>query len=295
MKFVPNAVSSKIARQVLIGRKHSPAILLGAGVASMVTSTVLACRATLKLDEVLDESSGLVAQIRETQHENYSDHDRTKDLALVRVQTSVKIVRLYSPAIAVGVAGIVALGGSQHILSKRNAGLMAAYAALEKGFDEYRQRVLKDVGEEREHGYRFPKETVTEEVIDSKGHTKTVEKKIVGPNGYSPYARFFDELCVDWQRQPEYNLLFLQCKQNYANDMLQARGHLFLNEVYDMLGLDHSRAGAVVGWVIGDEGDNFVDFGVFDGSNPKARDFVNGREGSILLDFNVDGVIYDKI
>jgi hypothetical protein len=64
-----------------------------------------------------------------------------------------------------------------------------------------------------------------------------------------------------------------------------------------MLGIDRSKAGSVVGWVITKEGtgDNFIDFGVFDGDNPRARDFVNGREGSILLDFNVDGVIYDKI
>ena len=51
---------------------------------------------------------------------------------------------------------------------------------------------------------------------------------------------------------------------------------------------------AVVGWVLGN-GDNCIDFGIWDSANEKARDFVNGREGAILLDFNVDGVIYDLI
>jgi hypothetical protein len=96
----------------------------------------------------------------------------------------------------------------------------------------------------------------------------------------------------NWQKNSEHNKLFLKCQQSYANDMLQARGHVFLNEVYSWLGLEHSKAGAVVGWVINSDGDNFVDFGIFDPGNSR---FVNGQERSILLDFNVDGVIYDKI
>ena len=61
-----------------------------------------------------------------------------------------------------------------------------------------------------------------------------------------------------------------------------------------MLGIPRSQAGAVVGWVLG-EGDDYIDFGMFDGNNMATRDFVNGYERSILLDFNVDGVIYDLI
>ena len=92
--------------------------------------------------------------------------------------------------------------------------------------------------------------------------------------------------------------MFLRAQQQYANDKLIAQGHLFLNEVYDMLGLPRTKAGAIVGWVYDDNnavGDNFVDFGIYDVHRETARDFVNGYERSILLDFNVDGVIYDLI
>ncbi|MCA1800666.1 MAG: DUF6353 family protein, partial [Actinobacteria bacterium] len=111
----------------------------------------------------------------------------------------------------------------------------------------------------------------------------------------SIYARYFDEGSTVWSRERDYNRLRIRAIQNYANDMLKARGHLFLNEVYDELGLPRSRAGAVVGWVMSKSGDNFVDFGIYNQENERARAFVNGQEQSILLDFNVDGVIYDLL
>ena len=139
-------------------------------------------------------------------------------------------------------------------------------------------------------------EIVEAAYTDSDGVKHKAQKKQVlvdDPNGLSVYARFFDEGCEQWSKNPEYNLMFLRSQQNYYNDMLKSRGHVFLNEVYDALGIPRTQAGAVVGWMISDNGDNFIDFGVFDGDRPRARDFVNGYERSILLDFNVDGVIYD--
>jgi hypothetical protein len=289
-----NLVTSKVGRQVLIAQKHSPTILFGVGIVGVVGTAVLASRATLKADAVTADAQQKLKEISKLEAVNYTEEDRQKDKALVMGQTAVKLVKLYAPAVAVGTLSIAALTGSHHVMSRRNAGLMAAYATLEKGYEQYRQRVLAEVGEEKEREFRYGMETRT--VVDEtdKGPV-TSEVKRVAPNGQSVYAKFFDEFSSSWQRNPEYNYIFLKCQQNYANDMLRARGHLFLNEVYDMLGIERTTAGSVVGWVISKTGDNFVDFGIFDGDNPRARDFVNGREGSILLDFNVDGVIYDKI
>jgi len=288
MKFVPTALTKTVGRTILKTQKHSPTLLFGAGVVGVVATTVLACRATLKLQAVLEEAQSDLEQIKEVESDKYSEADRTQDRTVVQIRTALTITKLYGPAVAMGIVSIGCLGGSHHILTKRNAGLMAAYASIEKAFSEYRQRVLDEVGEDKELEFRYGTEVVAEE--GAKG--KTVKR--VSPGTPSMYARFFDECSRSWSRQAEYNLLFLRCQQNYANDLLLSRGHVFLNEIYDMLGIDRSKAGAVVGWVVSD-GDNFIDFGVFDGNNPMARDFVNGREGSILLDFNVDGVIYDKI
>lgn len=296
---IKNAVSSKAARQILVGQKHSPTILFAGGVVGVVATVVLASRATLNLDAVLDQTQKNLVKaydLHESGHKDYSDKDFQQDKAVIYVRGAVRVAKLYWPAVTVGIVSVAALSGSHVILTKRNVGLTAAYAALDKGFDEYRARVLEEVGEDKEREFRYGSET--HEVLSEtkSGEQKVKQVKRVGPNGASIYARYFDEYSRNWVRQADYNRIFIDCQQSWANDRLRARGHVFLNEVYDSLGLERTNAGAVVGWLMTKDGvgDNYIDFGVFDNTQG-ARDFVNGREGSILLDFNVDGTIWDKI
>lgn len=293
MKFVPEAIGRQVARKALITQKASPELLFGVGIVGIVGSTVLACRATLKMESVLDEAQHNLETARALEHPEYSEKDRSRDISLIYFQSSVKVIRLYAPAIIVGGISIYALTSSHRILTKRNMALTAAYGALEKGFNEYRGRVIDKYGEEEDRNLRYGSEVAT--ITDGKNKKREIVR--VGTDDPSIYARFFDPVSPSWNKEPEYNMIFLKCQQNYANDLLRARGHVFLNEVYDMLGLPRSSAGAVVGWVLSKNGetDNFINFGVFDGREQVARDFVNGREGAILLDFNVDGVIYDRI
>jgi Family of unknown function (DUF6353) len=293
MKLVPEAISRTVARNSLLLQKSSPQVLFGVGVVGMVGTTVLACRATLKMDTVLDEAKGKLETARTLEHPDYSEKDRGRDTSLIYFQTSVKVVKLYAPAVIVGGLSIAALTSSHRILTRRNAALTVAYSALDKGFREYRARVVEKYGEEEDRDFRYGSRQVQ---IEENGKKKMVTRVAVDGDP-SIYARFFDSYSTSWSKEPEYNMIFLKCQQNYANDLLRSRGHVFLNEVYDMLGLPRSKAGAVVGWLLSPTGetDNFVNFGVFDGRDGAARDFVNGVEGSILLDFNVDGVIYDKI
>ena len=187
-------------------------------------------------------------------------------------------------------------------MQKRNAALSAAYLTVDKSFKEYKQRVIDRVGEEveKEIRYGIKAEEVAETVVDEDGNETTVTEtvKMMNPNLYSDYARFFDESSPYWQKDPEYNLVFLKAQQQYANDLLKARGRLFLNEVYEMLGIEKSKAGQIVGWVydpVNPIGDNFVDFGIYDMSKERVRAFVNGYEPNILLDFNVDGNVWDAM
>ena len=189
---------------------------------------------------------------------------------------------------------------SNDILRKRNAALSAAYMTVDKSFKEYRQRVVDRFGEEveKEIRYNIKAEEVTSTVVAEDGSETTITEtvKTMDPNLYSDYAKFFDEASPYWQKDPEYNFMFLKSQQQYANDLLKARGRLFLNEVYEMLGIDKTKAGQIVGWVYNPDnpiGDNFVDFGIFDMSKERVRAFVNGYEPNILLDFNVDGNIWD--
>jgi hypothetical protein len=300
LSSIKDVVTSKVARQFLLGQKHSPVILFGTGVVGVVATVVLASRSTLNLDHVIDETNDKLCKaydLHETGNPKYSDRDWQQDKAVIYVRGAMAIAKLYWPAVTIGVISITCLTGSHIILTKRNIGLTAAYAAVEKGFAEYRARVLTEVGEDKERELRYGSET--REILEEtdKGEPKTKMVSRVGPNGASVYARFFDEYSSSWQRNPEYNRMFLQCQQDWANDRLRARGHVFLNEVYDSLGIDRSKEGAVVGWRMTKDGigDNFVDFGMYNADSERARAFVNGREGSILLDFNVDGTIFDKI
>ncbi len=293
-KAIANVITRKVSRPILVGQKHSPTLLFGAGVIGVMTTVVLASRATLKLEEILDKTEKNLNTAKTLESPDYSEKDRNKDIALVYAQTTVSIVKLYGPAILVGMASIGALSGSHFILNRRNAGLVAAYGVLDKGFKEYRRRVVAEFGPEKDSEFRYA--TEAHEIVEETEEgpvVKTIRR--VGLDGASVYARFFDEYSTSWSKQTEYNQLFIRCQQNYANDLLRARGHVFLNEVYDMLGLARSKEGAVVGWVMGKGGDEYIDFGVFEGDMFSAMRFVNGHQDSVLLDFNVDGVIYDKI
>lgn len=294
IKALQNTVTAKLGRQVLVAQKHSPVLLFAAGVVGVVTTVVLASRATLKLEEVLEEGQHLRAKVEVNVHPDYSEQDRKKDLTLVYAKTAINVAKLYAPAVVVGAVSIGALTGAHVILSRRNFALTAAYAALDKGFKIYRERVVSELGPEKDREFRYGVET-REIVEETKTGPVVKEVKIAGPAGSSIYAKWFDETCPNWSPQPEYNRMFLKAQQNYANDLLLARGHVLLNDVYEMIGIKRTSAGCVVGWVLSKGGDNFIDFGIFDGTDYSVRDFVNGYRNTILLDFNVDGVVYDRI
>ena len=285
--------------------KHSPEILAGVGVVGVVGSLVLACKATTKLSDVLEESKEQLDKIKEVAadpayEEKYSQDDAKKDTTITYVQTAMKVTKLYAPSVILCASSLGCLLASNNILKKRNAALSAAYMTVDKSFKEYRKRVADRFGEEveKEIRYNIKAEEITK--VDEDGNEVTETIKVMDgtddPNSYSDYARFFDESCAAWQNDAEYNLTFLKAQQQYANDLLKARGRLFLNEVYRMLGIDETKAGQVVGWVYNPDnptGDNFVDFGIYNMQRERVRAFVNGYEPNILLDFNVDGVIWD--
>lgn len=288
MKLIPNVLTRSVGRQILVAQKNSPRVLFVAGIVGVVGSAVLASRATLKLEKTLDgfkHDVDEVAKIKsEVDETSYTRQMHYKNVTYVYVKGTYEIARLYAPAIIVGGLSITALTTSHIQLSRRNAALTAAYTALSASFDEYRARVTKELGVDKERALRHGAE---DHILP-----KEVEDLLVlDPNKLSPYARFFQVGNVNWHKDAEVNKLFIMCQQNHANHLLSARGHVFLNEVYDMLGIERSQAGQVVGWVVGN-GDNYIDFGMFKAYN---KPFVNGYEPTIVLDFNVDGIIYNKI
>lgn len=307
---IMNTVTRQLHRVGFKLKKHSPEILVGLGVVGTVASTVMACKATTKLDEVLEDPKKKIDKIHELMEnpkkipegKEYTEEDGKKDLTIMYTQSAVKIIKLYAPSVALGSLSIASILCGHNMLRKRNFALAAAYATIDKGFKEYRGRVIERFGEEldKELKYNIKAKEIEETVTNDDGTETTVVKTVntVSLDQYSDYAKFFDEGCDGWTKDPEFNLMFLKDQQRYATDLLKTKGHLFLNEVYDMLGIQRTRAGQVVGWIYDEKhpvGDNFVDFGIYNTYNEANRNFVNGYERTILLDFNVDGDILDMI
>ena len=307
MKNLSNGLTKTFHNVSFKLKKHSPEILMAVGVVGTVTSAVMACRATMKVNEVIEKRNKAFDAIQQCLEdpqlsEEYTEEDANKDITLAYMQSGVELVKLYAPAIALGTVSISCLVKSNDILRKRNVALTAAYATLNKTFKDYRQRVTDRFGVdvERELKCNIQKRTIEETVVDENGKETKVEKEIevCGLDGYSEYARYFDETCFGWDKSPEYNLMFIKAQQNYANDVLKAKGRLFLNEVYDMLGMKPTKAGQIVGWVYDPENpsiDSYVDFGVVFTNRMENRELMESYETAILLDFNVDGNIWDTM
>lgn len=308
-----NKLSRSIHKVGFKFKKHSPEILTGTGIVCVVASTVMACKATTKLSTILDETKEQTDQIhgyveKNGYSEKYTENDEKKDLAIVYTKSCVNVAKLYGPSILVGVLGVTSILAGNNILRKRNVALTAAYTAVDNGFKKYRERVVERFGEavDRELKNNARKEEVEIVETDENGEEKVVKKAayVVSPSDISEYARFFEEYTVDdkgnkikntyWTSNNEYNLMFLKKAESFANDKLRINGYLFLNEVYEMLGIPKTKAGQVVGWVYDEKnpvGDNYVDFGLYK-DNLSYSDFVNGYDPAILLDFNVDGNIW---
>ena len=286
-------------------KKHSPEILVMAGVAGTVVSAVMACKETTKISEILNQTKEDVEQIHaatanEELADKYSEDIAKKDLVLVYAQTGVKLAQLYAPSIILGSLSITSILASNNILRKRNVALAAAYATIDTSFKEYRSRVVERFGKDVDHELKcnIVNKEVVETVVDENGKEKKVKKTIQVAGEPSDYARYFDHNSAYYEENPEYNLMFLKAEQNYANDRLKATGRLFLNEVYRRLGIPETKAGQVVGWVYdpnNEDVDNFVDFGIYDVNRETVRDFVNGYEPTILLDFNCDGNVWKNM
>lgn len=302
---IMNNITRKFHKIGFQFKKHSPEILVVAGVVGGVTSAVMACKATTKAGDIIEDTKSQLDIIHKGMEDGnirgveYTKEDGTKDLTIVYTQTAVKFIKLYGPAVALGTVSIVSILAGHNITRKRNLALAAAYTTIDNSFKQYRNRVIERFGEEldRELRYDIKAKEVEETVVNEDGTESTVKTtmNIIDPNTISDYSRIFDECNTSWSKSPEHNLVFLKQQQNYANDLLKSRGHLFLNEVYDMLGFPRTQAGQIVGWVydeVNPIGDNFVDFGIYNLDSERARAFVNGYERSILLDFNVDGNVW---
>ena len=289
--------------------KNAPDIMVVAGAVIVIGSAVYACTKTMEAHDILEAAN---EELKDIQYgldaangdPEFDEKTARKERMKVYGRMACGLGRCYGPAIIGGTTGLGLMFGAHKILKDRNAAITMAYANLLASYNSYRASVREELGEEREFMLRTGAKMQEIESIDENGEVKTQNAMVIDDGStHSMYARIFDEANINWSRKPSDNLNFIICQQNFANDKLRAEGFLFLNDVYQMLGFPRTSEGQIVGWLwdpnneLNGTGDNIVDFGIFSNAFQKAeiRDFINGYEPCIWLDFNVDGVIYNLI
>ena len=302
MKFNTKTLRKSFKKAQLTVRKHSPEILMVAGVIGTVAGAVMACKETLELEDVLDECKQEKMELEEqyAMCEEYSEDALKKDQVKLTIKQAVKIVKLYAPSVIMEATSIGVIFASNDIMRKRNASMAAAYATLNSMYKRYRQNVIESYGEEVDKDMRFgvKHEKVTE--IDEDGNKVKVDARIVDLDNtalaISDYSRFFQMGCKGFDASSgRYNLLYLKGIQAMFNNKLIADGYVMLNDVYRELGFDTIPEGWSIGWVYDEAnpiGDNYIDFGLYEARNKNQR-AVNDWEPVILMDFNVDGNLYE--
>lgn len=293
-------------------KKYSPEILLGLGLVGMFGGTILACKATMKVEEILDEYREGVNSIDEgvELHEageiQYPPEVARKDMQITKANTAIAFVKLYAPSTTLMLVSTGCILGSYRIMSKRNVALMAAYKVMEEAFSTYRGRVVKELGEVKDAHFMYGTDTVLEEtteMVDGKKKKVTNEREELVPGAkLSGFARIFcderpDQLgswvgSTAFSPVHDYNLSFLEAKEKYFNDKLVIKGFVTINDVFEELGFATTEAGMITGWKYkADNGDGYISF------RPRGIDgnWAMGTDGDdIVLDFNIDGVIFDQ-
>lgn len=303
LKTLANQATAKVGKQLLTAKHHSPTVLMALGVVGVGTGVFLACKATLQVGDILDQGEEHLKHVEVTVEED--GEKRKKASFNVRVQTAVKVAKLYAPSAIILVASVGAITSSHVILRRRNAAATAALAIAHKSFNDYRARVRAELGDEKDLEFRFgtaEREIVEEtetgpEVKVIKGLDQEAIKAAIERG--ETYARIFDPENENWRDAPHENQYFIRMVLQHCRDALQINGYLFLSDVYDMLGFKRTQASTQVGWVLKDEvnpvtgtkNDGFVDFGLWSQGLHKGKEWVNGNPEAFLLDFNVDGPI----
>lgn len=270
----PSQFNLKVERAKLKIEKHAPEICVYSGITMMAGGAVSAAVATNKTSKILDQLDEQKMLIAEVHTDEKAIMEETKKASM---KAGVKIAKAYTPSVLLTVGGGLSILKGFNIIKGRYAGVCTALAVAQQQIEDYRTKVIEEVGEEKEREIKT-KASVKEEPIKPKG---------------SIYQRMFDASSSEFRdNDANYNYAFIASVKAYQNEILQTRGHVFLNEVYDALGLSPTPEGQVLGWIKDGKGDGYIDFGL-DGE--ECKDFVEGKSCEVLLDFNVDGVVYDLI
>lgn len=294
---IGNTMVKAINTGMLFAKKYAPQIMFGCGAVSLIGAVGFSAKAGYDIHAENERHKSVKQQsvyddvvVPKSEYDENTEMLRANDIMHVG-----NIAKSVAPAAILTIISLGCFTGSTIILNKRNTAVMAAYKACDEAFKQYRERIADIFGEDEEKLIKLGLTKNENELlpVDNLDEEESEDTYTQNSNTHTQHAVFFDEASPYWSKIPMFNKNFLISVQNEMNEQLHKKGHVFLNEVFDRVGVPRTPAGSIEGWI--DDGTDKISFGIFNAESVAARDFVNGYEKSILLDFNVDGVIYDLI
>ena len=305
LSTVVSTAKFAVGRGTALAGKFAPDILVGAGVIGFVGTVVTASKATLTINDVLDEELKALETIHIAEEDPnldkvYDAKAAQRDKVIVYTRIVKKTAIHYAPAVIMGAASIACFLGAHGLMKSRVTAAIAAYETTDKAFKIYKDRVRDIFGDElADQIDQSVRVNPNEDGPDGKKIFELDPEK--GVMSISQYGRVFGSDNDRWSPNRPNAEMFLYSQQAYFNDILKARGHLFLNEVYDALGFDRTPEGQLVGWVYNNKtslSDNYVDIHYLDNQAKVGRDipgYGHIEVTEFVLDFNVDGIVYNLI
>ena len=229
--------------------KRSPEILLAFGIISFVGAVATSVNSTLKVEKVISNHIEKINEIKDLAESGTTEitdektgevveltPDVVKRVKAVRyVKMGLAVTKLYAPTIIFTTLGLTCFLASFGIMKKRNAALAVGLSTLRTAFDEYRSRVVRDLGAEADEHFLY--DTVEEvrerEVVDDNGKKKKIKEKHMVPTKGGIYDVMFDASCDDWSKDSYQAYLSLRSHLLMANTMLRRNNHLYLNRAYE--------------------------------------------------------------
>ena len=312
MKFDFTKVTRALSSVGRALKNAAPEIAIVGGTVGLVASAVIACKETPKAMKTLNDHKSKMEIVDKSlkngvtqSGEEYTEEDAKHDRVMITTQDGLAFIKIYAPALILGSVSIALILGGSKIFRSRVTALTSAYALIESRFSNYRNAVIEKFGSDidKELRYKIKNGIIETTTVDENGEERheIIDAKTTEYDGYSDYARIFDETNPEWRKNGLMNLTFLQQRQAWCNDKLRLKGYLFLNDVYDELNFERTPEGQLVGWVYDKNNpliDNYISFGIdelYDRNHrQQLNDVMNDHERSFLLDFNCDGRILEK-
>lgn len=279
--------------------KAAPGLMITCGIAGVAVGSYKAAQVTPMAKEAIAEFKATRDAIE--QHEEDPEAKRECIKAGYRSLGST-LLHAYAKPVLFVTGGTALILGGHGIVSKKLATTTASLISTDRIFRNYRNNVIEDQGEEADFRYRTGVKTVNVETVeqDVRGRKRKVNKEydVLEELVNDPFLKLFDESNPNFTKNPTRNLDFLRQQVDFLNRRLVAEGFVSLNDVLYQLGYNRCAEGSIYGWFYDPDNPNChneIDIGIKDIRRKTIQNAINGYEPVILLNFNVDGLIINKL